>query len=129
MWFPRGLASLFNASKIHPALGTRTFQTYSGIMLFVEICFLLIMQFTGSDDKLDAMLMIILEYSFFTLGKLNFICYHGNTIKYFRFKFIVRVGTLTCIFCCEMGNIDEKEEFKFGWAIKIAKKYWAPAWQ
>lgn len=47
----------------------------------------------------------------------------------FVFKFIVCVGTLTTIFYSEMGNVDEKEESKFGWAMEIIRKYWAPAWQ
>lgn len=134
LWLPRGLASLFNASKIHRTLGTRTFQIYSGILLFVEICFLLIMHFTANDEKLDLVLIIILDYSLFTLGMMTFICYNVITFKYvifcfLFFKFIACVGTLICILYSEMGNVDEKEKSKFGWTMEIIRKYWAPAWQ
>lgn len=45
------------------------------------------------------------------------------------FNFYFSDGTLTCIFCSEMGNVDEGENSKFGWTMEIIRKYWAPAWQ
>lgn len=71
MWLPRGLASLFtNLPKIHGILEPSTSKIRCGALLFVEMCFLLTMHFTASDEKLDSMLLAVLGYSFFALGKM-----------------------------------------------------------